>query len=221
MCHIGGLESPARRIVSWQKEKAMAGPYRERMIVPAYVENFFSYLKRRRALGRGVKGVLVVTVLVPSVLALAGVAVARLGSDEPEAPKTPTVSDPQGRPWGFVVSRARVEERSGPVPVLAPRPTRDDTPISPDALMRAMQAHAAEPLRACYTFALQEDDELDGELVVSVLVKKDGSVEAASGGPRQLRQAIGTCVERAIQAVDFGKPSDPVWVHVPLLFESR
>ena len=198
----------------------MAGPYRERMIAPAYVENFFRYLKRRRALGRGVQVGLLVAVLVPSVLALAGVALARLASDEPEARKTATVVDPLGRPWGFVVSRTRLEERSGPVPALAPRPTRADTPISPEALMHAIEAQAAEQLRACYTLGLERDDALGGELVVSLLVRPDARVEAASGGQRKLRQALGACVERAIQTVSFGTPAEAVWVHIPLLFEA-
>ena len=199
----------------------MGGPYRERMIVPAYIESFFSYLRRRCALGRGIQGVLFVTVIVPSLLALAGVALARLGSKRAETTAEKTSVDPLGRPWGFVVSRARVEPRTGPVPALAPRPTSADTPISPEKLMAAIETQAGKSLLACYTRALEDDDALAGELVASLLVRRDGSAEVAAGGPRPLRAALGSCVERAIHGVKFGVPADAVWVHVPLRFDAK
>jgi hypothetical protein len=196
---------------------AAGGVYRARRSDPVSVDGLWRQIRRQERIRRSLPVVVGLLALTPA-LAIAF-------SFAPESCRyvrhafAAESATPQHQ-WGFVVSADAVRAWAGELPASAQRPSADESPIAVQSLQAAVFAHA-ETLRSCYARALVREPELRGTVVASLLIRRDGTVDAVVGGDANLRRTqVRGCVEGVLERLSFPAPDpDYGWVHLPLRFE--
>jgi hypothetical protein len=196
---------------------AHAGPYRERLEDGQAVDEFWKVLHRRRTWRR-------LLPLIVGLLALSPAAAIAISAGVPSQPSpfTKRELEVMGRSsedsWGIVISSERVRSWGG-LSSAAPRPTLSDSMYTPAQIQGAVWTSSAE-LRDCYLRSSAYQTKLEGELIASMLIKKNGEVVVAVGGAPELRRAgVSACVEGVLNRLRFPALADYGWVHLPLRFE--
>jgi hypothetical protein len=207
-------------------DRLAGGPYRERdAAAPDSVDAFWRQNRRDRAIRRALQVCVVVAALAPAAaIAIGGAA---MGRTEPRPPSTP---ESQYGPtpgelsvaWGLDVSPSAVREWSGRLPASAVPPSAAESPVPFDQL-RDRLLILSPSFSACYARELERKPTLTGTLVVSLLVRRDGTVTAGAGELTPERASgLSSCVEHAFEFQQFPAPGSRYGViHVPLRFATH
>jgi hypothetical protein len=204
------------------REQPAGGPYRERgEPAPESVDAFWRQNRRDRRVRRAIQVCVVLAALAPAAaIAISGAtAGAESRAGEPiECYFGPSPAELKVA-WGFEVAPNTVTDWSGPLPSSALPPSLAETPVAFDELRERFMARS-EDIRACYTEALKQAPSFSGTIVVSLLIRRDGSVWPAAGAPTPTSvPGLRTCIERNLSFRDFPAPgANYGLIHVPLRF---